>query len=302
MFSRFATVPIFYPTWLVWRPRFLAWAKNFSHCTRSLLINLRRFFPSKIQQDSIARKHKLSIHWKVGQIRHCRRIDQCQLYLFESGPEIEIMEPKSNHGLDSVFDILILANQHGAGQHPKCLRDLFQVPLRDWGLRHISSSTANAVTEFRQFEQLLDGNDGAMLIHEVNGKYQGMDGKDSDISIMLRVTLALDAKYVRIRYLPPWEPLAMQRMPRLNTSPFQWSLMSRRIYAVLLAPLKGLVVLKYVVGASVVLRDPASFQTVAVEFFNQTNDPMLSRAVWGHGRFTRDESTPFLYSGFKVEE
>ncbi|KAJ7715504.1 hypothetical protein B0H14DRAFT_2644121 [Mycena olivaceomarginata] len=53
---------------------------------------------------------------------------------------------------------------------------------------------------------------------------------------------------------------------------------------------------------SVVLRDPASFQAVAVEFFNQTNDPLLSRAVWGHGRFTRDESMPFLYSGFKVKE
>ncbi|KAJ7882796.1 hypothetical protein B0H14DRAFT_2565189 [Mycena olivaceomarginata] len=53
---------------------------------------------------------------------------------------------------------------------------------------------------------------------------------------------------------------------------------------------------------SVFLRDRASFQAVAVEFFNQTNDPLLSRAVWGHGRFTRDESMPFLYSGFKVKE
>ncbi|KAJ7828850.1 hypothetical protein B0H14DRAFT_2594432 [Mycena olivaceomarginata] len=52
----------------------------------------------------------------------------------------------------------------------------------------------------------------------------------------------------------------------------------------------------------VFLRDRASFQAVAVEFFNQTNDPLLSRAVWGHGRFTRDESMPFLYSGFKVKE
>ncbi|KAF7372067.1 hypothetical protein MVEN_00065000 [Mycena venus] len=51
---------------------------------------------------------------------------------------------------------------------------------------------------------------------------------------------------------------------------------------------------------NIVLRSPASFQAVAVEFFNQTNDPLLSRAVWGHGRLTRDESMPFFYSAFEV--
>ncbi|KAF7371730.1 hypothetical protein MVEN_00029500 [Mycena venus] len=53
---------------------------------------------------------------------------------------------------------------------------------------------------------------------------------------------------------------------------------------------------------SVGLRGPASFRTVAVEFFNQTNDPLIRRAVWGHGRFTRDESMPFLYSGLEVKK
>ncbi|KAJ7794224.1 hypothetical protein B0H14DRAFT_2923663 [Mycena olivaceomarginata] len=50
----------------------------------------------------------------------------------------------------------------------------------------------------------------------------------------------------------------------------------------------------------VVLSTPVPFQTVAVAFLNDTHDPVLTRAVWGHGRFIKNNNWTCFQSRFKT--
>ncbi|KAJ7714706.1 hypothetical protein B0H14DRAFT_3014935 [Mycena olivaceomarginata] len=63
----------------------------------------------------------------------------------------------------------------------------------------------------------------------------------------------------------------------------------------------------YVAGADkgrrlgkVVLANPAPFQAVAVAFLTQSHDPVLTRAVWGHGRFIQNNRWTHFQSRFKT--